>query len=167
MPFSALQISPCTPRTLRSFSLHATSFNRGAVHTKGEGTRGHVQLWRLWGRSAPDLLHREVSEGVQRLLVWRVIKWKMDLTHWGISRLLPALKRQIHEPLVNSIFSYQDLSTHTWRTGPKVLGWEGALYPNSQTTLSMSARRMTMKNYMWYERKPWILICSYQKIHPS
>ena len=28
MPFSASQISPCTPKTLRSFSLHATSLVR-------------------------------------------------------------------------------------------------------------------------------------------
>jgi len=81
----------------------------GAVHTKGEGTRRHLQLRRLRGGGAPDLFHGEVSEGVQWLLVRDfdpAALWseKKDLTHWGISRLFPALKRQILEPLVNSIF---------------------------------------------------------------
>ena len=210
MPFSASQISPSTPKTLRSFSLHATSLVRlisfslfllcfvlsfgilvflvkylwtllsfltlswtptnlflfrhivhqhlcTVIFVRFQGGQYFVEqiideaslilrIFRLRRRSYQRWRHPETpptsttmrrrrSGSLPRRSVRRssmtfsqrlwaaatLSSEKKDLKHWGISRLLPALKRQIHEPLVNSIFPIKTYQLDG--RAPKVLGW--------------------------------------------
>ena len=204
MPFSASQISPSTPKTLRSFSLHATSLVRlisfslfllcfvpsftfpvflvqfpqfsislswtptnlflfrhvhqhlcTVIFVRFQGGQYFVEqiideaslilrIFRLRRRSYQRWRHPETpptsttmrrrrSGSLPRRSVRRssmtfsqrlwaaatLSSEKKDLKHWGISRLLPALKRQIHEPLVNSIFPIKTpINSHAKLGGP-------------------------------------------------